>query len=157
MHKLFPVFNKGKMPNKKSNKIVAAFRKMHVSPAKHSYVWLPKKCDYRTDTDRRTDGRTDAGQSDPYVPLCFAGDTKSNKIVTAFQEMHVLPVVHSYGMCDYQESLTTRQTDGQTPDKVIPMCHYALQATQKPYSPLQCTCIKHFHLHILTANSHDKF
>ena len=34
---------------------MAAFRGMHVSPAKHSYVWLPRKCDYRTDsqTDRR--------------------------------------------------------------------------------------------------------
>ena len=31
--------------------------------------------DYRT--DRHTDGQTDAGQSDPYVPLCFAGDTKT--------------------------------------------------------------------------------
>ena len=30
--------------------IVAAFRGMHVSPAKHSYAWLPRKCDYRTDT-----------------------------------------------------------------------------------------------------------
>ena len=30
--------------------------------------------DYRIDT--QTDGQTDAGQSDPYVPLCFAGDTK---------------------------------------------------------------------------------
>ena len=36
--------------------IVVAFRGMHVSPAKHSYAWLPRKCDYRT--DRRTDGRT---------------------------------------------------------------------------------------------------
>ena len=27
-------------------------------------------------TDTQTDGKTDAGQSDPYVPLCFAGDTK---------------------------------------------------------------------------------
>ena len=27
-------------------------------------------------TDRRTHTQTDAGQSDPYVPLCFAGDTK---------------------------------------------------------------------------------
>ena len=27
-------------------------------------------------TDRRTDRQTDAGQSDPYVPLCFAGDIK---------------------------------------------------------------------------------
>ena len=27
-------------------------------------------------THTQTDGQTDAGQSDPYVPLCFAGDTK---------------------------------------------------------------------------------
>ena len=49
--------------------IVAAFRGMHVSPAKHSYAGLPRKCDYWTDTetDRRTDAWTDAGQSDPYV------------------------------------------------------------------------------------------
>ena len=58
--------------------IVAAFQGMHVSPAKHSYAWLPRKCYYWTDRqmDRQTDGQTDAGQSDPYVPLCFAGDTK---------------------------------------------------------------------------------
>ena len=39
---------------------------------------------------------------------------------------------------DYQESVTIGQTDArthahthrQTPDKVIPMCRYALQATQ---------------------------
>ena len=63
----------------KVQNIVAAFRGMHVSPAKHSFAWLPRKCDYRTDRHkhRRTDGRTDAGQSDPYVPLCFAGDTKA--------------------------------------------------------------------------------
>ena len=35
---------------KKKNNIVAAFRGMHMSPAKHSYVQLPRKCDYRTDT-----------------------------------------------------------------------------------------------------------
>ena len=40
-------------------------------------------CDRRTDrqTDGQTDGRTDRqtdGQSDPYVSLCFAGDTKMN-------------------------------------------------------------------------------
>ena len=34
-------------------------------------------------------------------------------------------------MRDYQESVTTGQTDGQMPDKVIPMCRYASQATQK--------------------------
>ena len=55
------------------HKIVAAFRGMHVSPAKHSYAWLPRKRDYWTDT----------------------------------------------------------RTDRQTPDKVIPMCCYASQATQK--------------------------
>ena len=27
-------------------------------------------------TTGQTDGQTDAGQSDPYVMLCFAGDTK---------------------------------------------------------------------------------
>ena len=52
---------------------------MRVSPAKHNYAWLPRKCDYRTDT--QTDRQSD--------------------------------------------------TDEQMPDKVIPMCHYASQATQK--------------------------
>ena len=53
-----------------------------------------------------------------------------NNIVAA---CHLLNIA----MCDYQESVTTgqtdrhRQTDRQTPDKVIPMCHYASQATQK--------------------------
>ena len=48
-------------------KIVAAFQGMHVSPAKHTFG----KC------DGRTDRRTDDGESDPYVLLCFAGDTKT--------------------------------------------------------------------------------
>ena len=66
-------------------KIVAAFRGMQVSPAKHSFV----KCDRKVwQTDRQTDGRTD------------------------------------------------RQTDRQTTDKVIPMCRYASQATQKLPVPL---------------------
>ena len=47
--------------------IVAAFRGMHMLPAKHSYAWLP---------DERTDRQTEAEQSDPYVPLFFTGDTK---------------------------------------------------------------------------------
>ena len=42
-------------------------------------------CDTQSVTDRRTDGQTggqtdeqtDIGQSDPYVSLCFAGDTKT--------------------------------------------------------------------------------
>ena len=44
-----------------TNNIVAAFPGMHVSPAKHGYVWLPRKCDYQTDT--RTDGWTDRRQT----------------------------------------------------------------------------------------------
>ena len=36
-------------------------------------------------------------------------------------------------MRDYQESVTTGQTDRQTPDKVIPMCRYVSQATQKDF------------------------
>ena len=35
-----------------------------MSPAKHSYASV-------------TDGQTDDGKSDPYVSLCFAGDTKT--------------------------------------------------------------------------------
>ena len=31
--------------------------------------------DYQSVTTGQTDAQTDAGQSDPYVPLCFAGDT----------------------------------------------------------------------------------
>ena len=54
-------------------KIVAAFRGMHVWPAKHRFG----KCDRKVwQTDGRTDRRTDDGQSDPYVSLCLAGDTK---------------------------------------------------------------------------------
>ena len=88
--------------NKPNQKIVAAFRGMHVSPAKHSSASVTDGLtDRRTDgqTDRQTDGRTD-------------------------------------GRTDRQ---TDRQTDGrtdrQTTDKVIPMCRYASQATQKPLLP----------------------
>ena len=36
-----------------------------------------RQTDGRTDGRRRTDGQTDDGKSDPYVSLCFAGDTKT--------------------------------------------------------------------------------
>ena len=57
-------------------KIVAAFRGMHVSPAKHSFGKFDRQSVTDRRTDRQTDGQTDDGQSDPYVSLCFAGDTK---------------------------------------------------------------------------------
>ena len=34
--------------------------------------------------DRQTDRQTDDGQSDPYVSLCFAGDTKSSYAPKSF-------------------------------------------------------------------------
>ena len=43
--------------------------------------------------------------------------------------------LQNIAMRDYQESVTTgqthRRTDRRMPDKVIPMCRYASQATQK--------------------------
>ena len=38
--------------------------------------------------------------------------------------------LRNIAMRDHQESVTTGQTDRRT-DKVTPMCHYSLQATQK--------------------------
>ena len=58
----------------------AEFLGMHMSPVKQSYAWLPRKCDYLTDTQ------------------------------------------------------TDIRMDRHTPDKVIPMCRYASQATQKEAS-----------------------
>ena len=43
--------------------------------------------------------------------------------------------LRNIAMLDYQESVTTGQmdewTDRQMPDKVIPICRFASQATQK--------------------------
>ena len=56
---------------------------------RHSYVYLPRKCDYQESvTTGQTDGQTDAGQSDPYVPLCFAGDTKRDAIESMYMYMY---------------------------------------------------------------------
>ena len=55
-----------------SKKIVAAFRGMHVSPAKHS----SEKCDRKVwQTDRQTDGQRDR-RMDRRRTKWFAGDTK---------------------------------------------------------------------------------
>ena len=56
---------------------------MHMSPAKHTVAmrdYQESVTTGQTDTAGRTDGQTDAGQSDPYVPLCFPGDTKNDKL-----------------------------------------------------------------------------
>ena len=58
------------------------------------------------------------------------------KIVAAFWGMHVLPAKQSFAClprkCDYRtDGYMEKQMDRQTPNKVIPMCRYASQATQK--------------------------
>ena len=62
--------------------------------------------------------------------------TKIN-IVAAFRGMHVSPAKHSSGgVTDGRtDRRTGRRTDRQTTDKVIPMCRYASQATQKYFFP----------------------
>ena len=62
---------------------MTAFRGKHVSPAKHSYAWLPRMCDCWT--DRHTDGHTDAGQSDPYLAVLI------NRVLYQIQVTALLP------------------------------------------------------------------
>ena len=49
------------------------------------HLWNIGMRDYQESvTIRQTQGQTDAGQSDPFVPLCFAGDTKRVQVRSAF-------------------------------------------------------------------------
>ena len=66
-----------------NHNILAAFRGMHVLPVK-----LPRKCDYRTDT--QADRLTDADQSDSYVPLCFSGDRKTKSYTFTHTILYIL-------------------------------------------------------------------
>ena len=64
-------------------KIVAAFRGMHVSPAKHSYASVTdRRTDGRTDrrTDRQTDGRTDGQTTDKVIPMCRYASQATQKL-----------------------------------------------------------------------------
>ena len=60
---------------------------MQVSPAKHTLESV---------TDGRTDGRMKDGQSDPYVSVCFAGDTKKVSMTTRVTGISFVRVVDSY-------------------------------------------------------------
>ena len=54
---------------------MAAFQGMHVSPANHSYVWLPRKCDYRTDTQA----------PEKVIPMCcYASQAKELAELTTY-------------------------------------------------------------------------
>ena len=107
-------------------------RGMHVSHAKHSYVWLPRKSDYQTDrcTHAQTDARqsdpyvpaqTDAGQSDPYVLLCFEGNTTRNALSPVKQSYVWLP-----RKCDYRTDRRmhthTHRQDTRQSDPYVPLC-----------------------------------
>ena len=56
---------------------MSAFQEMHERKARLPICVTNGQTD-KTDgkMDGKMDGQTDDGQSDPYVPLCFAGDTK---------------------------------------------------------------------------------
>ena len=43
-------------------------------------------------TTRLTDRQTDTRQSDPYVPLCFAGDTKTTHTSSSLSNIEQLSV-----------------------------------------------------------------
>ena len=70
-------------------------------PRNACVAWLPRKCDYhQTDrqTDKLTDGQTDTGQSDPYVRLCFAGDTTNEMQLHSHTPKH-LPITLTFDLC----------------------------------------------------------
>ena len=80
--------------------IVVAFPGMHVSPAKHSYAWLPRMCDYRTDrqtyiqTDRHTDRRRTKWS------LCAAMlRNRHNKVKPHWDLHHILFLWETYLGC----------------------------------------------------------
>ena len=104
---------------------MAAFQWMHLSPVKHRYVWLPRKCDYRK--DRHADGRRDRRRTK--WSLCAAMlRRRQNKYPTQLWNvnygqlltrmaafLHVLPVKHTYVWLprkyDYRKD---RHADGKT-------------------------------------------
>ena len=45
-------------------------------------------------TNGQTDGRTDAGQSDLFVPLCFAGDTTKKILFPLVPILNHVPGLH---------------------------------------------------------------
>ena len=115
--------------------IVAAFLGMHVSPAKHSYVWLPRKCDYRTDTHTQRDRQTDAVMLKSVSPKVLTdrislGLTECRIHFYSFYCSDWRTFLSSLKMTDKSQNFSTSL---QTPDKVIPMCCYASQVTQKWY------------------------
>ena len=69
--------------------IVAAFWGMHMSPVKHSYVWLTRKCDYRTDRwmDRQT--------TEEVIPMCRYASQVTQKAGNELKFDLLLPLILS--------------------------------------------------------------
>ena len=110
---------------------VAAFQRMHVSPVKHSYVLLPRKCDYQTDRH--------AGQSYSYVPLCFAGDTKTNQHYSfVLEKMCIgenLPYIYKLAYHARQQAVkpdTTWAAAGENLPYMYKLAYHARQQAVKP-------------------------
>ena len=54
-------------------------------------------CDYQESvTTGQTHRQTDAGQSDPYVLLCFAGDTKNHYTTITQNFYEILMILFSF-------------------------------------------------------------
>ena len=61
---------------------MAAFRGMHVSPMKHSYAWLPRKCDYQqTHTHTHTHRQTDRQTPDKVISMCCYASQVTQKVI----------------------------------------------------------------------------
>ena len=68
---------------------------MIVSPAKNSYAWLPRKCDYRT--DRQTNTRTDKQKPDKVIPMCRYASQATQKFFIEKSYVN-LPCLHDIFM-----------------------------------------------------------
>ena len=72
-------------------------------------VWLQDR-----QTHRLMDRQTDAGKSDPYMPLCFSGDTiKPEWSILKIHKPSVVALIV--------------KTSRQTTNKVIPICEFTKQ------------------------------
>ena len=87
---------------------IVAFQVMHVSPTNYSDGWQPRKCDYRTYTDKRTDRRWTKWS------LCAvllrrrqkktrmaAFQVKLSSLKKFFEVGPILPAMHSFCCCSH--------------------------------------------------------
>ena len=117
---------------------------MHVSPAKHSYAWLPLE----SVTTGHTDRRTDAGQSDPYLPLCFAGDTKIMVGICKMCIFHFFLCTEVYKRCIGIKQAQCKAWHYRTWGKIRP-CPCDLNQVILLSSSISCEVWTPVYIHIL--------